>query len=199
MGKAEERKEPTFPLSYWNDAVDIDLGPLPEHLKRPEQRGEEHAREEVASMAQTAVDQAMQQEAVTQAQPNSQRGKTWATQEAAPPLEAPPASEGNAGPDLGSGVASEIPARRHAAHRFGVRGIRLLHRLRPAGSAIEEPGGGTRLVQPSGAGGCFYPGGACSGGAAVSRRTPLISAPKISVVALMYRNTSVATTPAKLP
>ncbi len=44
-----------------------------------------------------------------------------------------------------------------------------------------------------------YPGGACSGGAVVSRSTPLISAPKINVVALIYRNTSVATTPAKLP
>jgi hypothetical protein len=110
MGKAEERKEPTFPLSYWNDAVDIDLGPLPEHLKRPEQRGEEHAREEVASMAQTAVDQAMQQEAVTQAQPNSQRGKTWATQEAAPPqLEAPPPAKETQALTLGLELQAKYP------------------------------------------------------------------------------------------
>ena len=54
MGKAEERREPTFPLSYWNDAGDIDLGPVPDRLKRPEQHGEEQACEEVASMAQTA-------------------------------------------------------------------------------------------------------------------------------------------------
>ena len=33
----------------------------------------------------------------------------------------------------------------------------------------------------------------------VPRRTALISAPKIRVDALMYRNTRVATTPAKLP
>ena len=67
MGKAEERMEPTFPLSYWNDAGDIDLGPLPDSLKRPEQRGEER---------------------------KSQQGKTRPTQEAAPPQpEAPPAKE----------------------------------------------------------------------------------------------------------
>ena len=49
------------------------------------------------------------------------------------------------------------------------------------------------------AGSSFYSSGACSGGAVDSRSTPLISAPKIRVVALMYRNTSVATTLAKLP
>ena len=37
------------------------------------------------------------------------------------------------------------------------------------------------------------------GGTSFSRSTPLTSAPKINVVALMYRNTRVATTPAKLP
>ena len=65
MGKAEERKEPTFPLSYWNDAVDIDLGPVPDHLKRHEPHGEEQARTEVASVAQTAVSQVLQRKAGT--------------------------------------------------------------------------------------------------------------------------------------
>jgi hypothetical protein len=94
MGKAEERKEPTFPQSYWNDAGDIDLGPMPDRLKRPEQGGEEQTRKEAASMAQTALHQAGQQKAVTQAKPISQHGKTRATQEAAPPQpETPPAQE----------------------------------------------------------------------------------------------------------
>src|SRR6186713_219425 len=94
MGKAEERKEPTFPQSYWNDAGDIDLGPVPDRLKRPEQRGEEQARKEVASMTRTALHQAVQQKAVPEAKPNSQHGRMRATQEAAPPRpETPPAKE----------------------------------------------------------------------------------------------------------
>ena len=94
MGKAEERREPTFPLSYWNDAVDIDLGPVPDRLKRHEPHGEEQARTEVASVAQTAVSQVLQRKAGTQAQPKSQQGNTWETQEEAPPqLEAPQAKE----------------------------------------------------------------------------------------------------------
>jgi hypothetical protein len=94
MGKAEERKEPTFPLSYWNDAGDIDLGPLPDRLKRPEERSEEQARKEVASMAQTAVNQVVQRKAGTEAKPKNQQGKARATQEEAPPQpEASPAKE----------------------------------------------------------------------------------------------------------
>jgi hypothetical protein len=94
MGKAEERKEPTFPLSYWNDAVDIDLGPVPDHLKRPEQQGEEQARTEVASMAQTALNQVVLRMAGTEAKPKIQQGKTWETQEDAPPRpEVPPGKE----------------------------------------------------------------------------------------------------------
>jgi hypothetical protein len=97
MGKAQERKEPTFAMSYWNDAGDIDLGPLPDRLKRPEQRGEEQDREEVASMAQTGVNQVVQRKAGTEAKPKSQQGKTQATQEAAlPQPEAPPAKESQA-------------------------------------------------------------------------------------------------------
>jgi hypothetical protein len=99
MGKAEERKEPTFPLSYWNDAGDIDLGPLPEHLKRPEQRG-----------AQTAVNQAMQQKAGTEAKAKSQRGKTRATQEAAPPPpEAPPPAKETHALTLGQELQAKYP------------------------------------------------------------------------------------------
>jgi hypothetical protein len=109
MGKAEERKEPTFPLSYWNDAGDIDLGPMPERLKRPEQRGEQQARKEVAPMEQTAVNQVVQQKAGTDARPKSQQGKTRATQETAPPQpEAPPAKETQA-PTLGQELQAKYP------------------------------------------------------------------------------------------
>ena len=91
----------------------------------------------------------------------------------------------------------QLPALHPPRRRRRTLGRRAAARPHPAGRGLEIDA--HRGRRAAGAGGCFYPGGACSGGAAVSRRTPLISAPKISVVALMYRNTSVATTPAKLP
>jgi hypothetical protein len=80
--------EPTFPPSYWNDTGDIDLGPLPDRLKRPEQPGDEQASKEVAS------NQVVQRKTGTEAKPKSQQGKTRVTQEETPlQPEAPSAKE----------------------------------------------------------------------------------------------------------
>jgi hypothetical protein len=109
MGKAEERREPTFPLSYWNDAGDIDLGPLPDRLKRPEQRGEEQAGQEVAPIPQTALDQVVQRKAGTEAKPKSQHGKARATQEAAPPQPEAPLAKETQAQTLGQELRAKYP------------------------------------------------------------------------------------------
>ena len=67
---------------------------MPDHLKRPEQQGQEQGRKEVASVAQTAVNQVLDRKAGTEAKPKSQQGKTWeAQEEALPQPEAPSAKE----------------------------------------------------------------------------------------------------------
>jgi len=95
MGKAEERREPSFPLSYWNDAGDTALGPMPDRLKRPEQFREEQAGKDVTAMAKSAVDQVVPHKPGPEA-PKNQQVKTRATQEAAPPQPEVPAKEAQA-------------------------------------------------------------------------------------------------------
>jgi len=114
MGNAEERKEPTFPLSYWQDTGDIELGPLPDRLKRPERSGEEQAREEVAPVAPTVNDVA-ERKAATQAKPKSQEGPTPETQEVAPPQPEAPSSH----PEAPRAQPHAPPARQTQALTLG--------------------------------------------------------------------------------